>query len=123
MLQQLADSGEEKRATVTVARAVICRQRGLHRVDNPDPAVDGAQSGPDRQRRTGIPVAAVLRRRRGSEQYASSPALGAAFDVTLLSYVDSCGVGINADSAAIPDPEVFPECIVAGFDDVLTLGR
>jgi diacylglycerol O-acyltransferase / wax synthase len=54
-------------------------------------------------------------------QYAFSPTIGAALNVTLLSYVDTCSLGINVDTGAIPDFDVFYDCLVAGFDEVLTL--
>ncbi|WP_204079495.1 wax ester/triacylglycerol synthase domain-containing protein [Mycobacterium riyadhense] len=54
-------------------------------------------------------------------QYAFSPTLGAAFNVTLLTYADACALGINVDTAAIPDVDVFHDCLVAGFDEVLEL--
>jgi diacylglycerol O-acyltransferase / wax synthase len=53
--------------------------------------------------------------------FAFSPTIGAALNVTLLSYVDMCAVGINVDTAAIPDVEVFYDCLAAGFADVLAL--
>jgi WS/DGAT/MGAT family acyltransferase len=53
--------------------------------------------------------------------FAFSPTIGAAFNVTLLSYIDTCAVGINVDPAAIPDLDVFYDCLAAGFDDVLGL--
>ena len=46
-----------------------------------------------------------------------------AVNVTLLSYVDTCAIGINMDAAAIPDAEVFYDCLVAGFDDVVALAN
>jgi len=55
-------------------------------------------------------------------QYAFAPTIGAALNVTLLSYVDSCAIGINVDTGAIPDFDVLYDCLVAGFDDVLALG-
>jgi hypothetical protein len=32
-----------------------------------------------------------------------------------------CYVGVNLDTAAVPDGEVMIECLRAGFDEVLTL--
>ena len=55
------------------------------------------------------------------KQYAFSPTIGAALNVTLLSYVDTCAIAINIGTGAIPDFDVFYDCLVAGFDDVLTL--
>lgn len=54
-------------------------------------------------------------------QYAFSPTLGAAVNVTLLSYRESCAVGVNVDAEAIPDVGVFHDCLVAGFDETIVL--
>lgn len=54
-------------------------------------------------------------------QYAFSPTLGAAFNITLLTYGEICSLAINVDNAAIPDIDTFHDCIVAGFDEVLAL--
>jgi len=54
-------------------------------------------------------------------QYAFAPTLGAAVNVTLLSYAQTCAIGINVDQGAIPDVDVFYDCLVAGFDEVLAL--
>jgi hypothetical protein len=53
--------------------------------------------------------------------FAFSPTIGAAVNVTLLSYVDTCSLGINVDTGAIRDLDVFYDCLAAGFDDVLAL--
>ena len=39
----------------------------------------------------------------------------------LLSYVDTCALGINVDTGVIPDFDVFYDCLVAGFDEELAL--
>lgn len=54
-------------------------------------------------------------------QYAFGPTIGASVDVTLLTYVDTCALGIDVDTGAIPDHDVFSESLVAGFDEVLAL--
>lgn len=54
-------------------------------------------------------------------QYAFSPTLGAALNVTMFSYVDTCGIGVNVDIGAIPDYHAFHGCLVEGFDEVLNL--
>ena len=38
-----------------------------------------------------------------------------------MTYRDTCAIGINADGGAIPDFEVFQECLVAGFEEVLAI--
>ena len=54
-------------------------------------------------------------------QYAFGPTIGAAVNVTLLTYVDTCVLGIDVDTGAIPDYEQFYDCLVEGFDEVLAL--
>ena len=54
-------------------------------------------------------------------QYGFGPTIGASVNITLMTYCDSCAIGINADGGAIPDFDVFLECLVAGFDEVLGL--
>lgn len=71
----------------------------------------------------GLPAPVAFAGARVRAQYAFSPTLGAAFNITLLSYADTCALGLNADCAAIPDLTQFRDCIAAGFDDVLALGR
>ena len=53
--------------------------------------------------------------------YGFGPTIGAAVNVTLLTYVDTCALGINVDAGAIPDFDVFHNCLVDGFDEVLAL--
>ena len=69
----------------------------------------------------GIPVPVFLGGARVRIQYAFGPTIGAAVNVTLLTYVDICALGIDVDTEAIPDYDVFYECLVAGFDEVLAL--
>jgi diacylglycerol O-acyltransferase len=69
----------------------------------------------------GIPVPVFLGGARVRVQYAFGPTIGAAVNVTLLTYVDTCALGIDVDTAAIPDYDVFYECLVSGFDEVLAL--
>ena len=51
----------------------------------------------------------------------STTATAAAVNVTLLTYVDTCALGVDVDTGAIPDYDVFHECLVAGFDEVLAI--
>jgi hypothetical protein len=55
-------------------------------------------------------------------QYAFGPTIGAGVNITLITYQDTCALGINADSGAVPDLPVFRECLVEGFEEVLALG-
>ncbi|WP_101952700.1 wax ester/triacylglycerol synthase domain-containing protein [Mycobacterium sp. 3519A] len=69
----------------------------------------------------GIPVPVFLAGARVRAQYAFGPTIGAAVNVTLLTYVDVCHFGINVDTGAIPDYDAFHACLVEGFDEVLAL--
>lgn len=69
----------------------------------------------------GLPVPVCLGGARVTTQYAFGPTVGAAVNVTLFTYVDVCTLGIDVDTGAIPDYEVFFDCLVAGFDEVLAL--
>jgi hypothetical protein len=71
----------------------------------------------------GIPVPVYLGGAKVLMQYPFGPTIGSAVNVTLMSYVDTCALGINVDTGAIPDHEVFHECLVAGFEEVLALSR
>lgn len=69
----------------------------------------------------GIPVPVYLGGAKVRAQYAFGPTIGAAVNVTLLTYVDTCSLGIDVDTGAIPDFDAFRDCLVAGFDEVLAL--
>lgn len=55
--------------------------------------------------------------------YAFGPPSGAAVNVTLMSHVDQCCIGIVADTAAIPDPDVLLADLQVGFDELVAAGR
>ena len=69
----------------------------------------------------GIPVPVSLGGAKVRMQYAFGPTIGSAVNVTLLTYVDTCALGIDVDGGAIPDFDLFTECLRAGFDEVLAL--
>ncbi|HVN49868.1 MAG TPA: wax ester/triacylglycerol synthase domain-containing protein [Acidimicrobiales bacterium] len=54
--------------------------------------------------------------------YAFGPTLGASANVTLMSYGDRCCIGVNVDTGAVSRPDVFVDCLVAGFEEVLDVG-
>jgi diacylglycerol O-acyltransferase / wax synthase len=72
---------------------------------------------PGLKRRAYLSGAEVVR------EYAFAPPSGAAFSVALMSHFDQCCVGINADTSAVPDPELLTACLREGFDEVLAIGR
>ena len=69
----------------------------------------------------GIPMPVYLGGARVTVQYPFGPTIGAGVNVTLMTYVDTCAIGVNVDTGAIPDYDVFHECLVEGFDEVLAL--
>lgn len=69
----------------------------------------------------GLPVPVYIGGAAVRMQYAFGPTIGAGVNVTLMTYVDTCALGINVDTGAIPDYDLFHDCLVAGFDEVLAL--
>jgi len=69
----------------------------------------------------GVPVPVFLGGAPVRAQYAFGPTIGASVNVTLLTYVDTCALGINVDTSAIPDFDVFYDALVAGFAEILSL--
>ncbi|MGD9997570.1 MAG: wax ester/triacylglycerol synthase domain-containing protein [Ilumatobacteraceae bacterium] len=54
-------------------------------------------------------------------QFAFAPPSGAGMSIALMSYVDRCCIGVNVDTAAVPDGRALVDCLQAGFDDVLSV--
>jgi diacylglycerol O-acyltransferase / wax synthase len=71
----------------------------------------------------GFPMQVYLAGARLVAYYPFGPTIGAAVNVTLMSYMDTCFVGINADTGAIPDVGEFMVCLREGFREVLAVGR
>ncbi len=71
----------------------------------------------------GVPAPIWLEGQRVRRFYPFGPTAGSAMNVTLMSYDDQCCIGVNADAAAIPDPDVLAECMREGFDEVLRLAK
>jgi diacylglycerol O-acyltransferase len=55
--------------------------------------------------------------------YGFAPTSGAALNVSLLTPADRACVGINIDTAAVPDGSVLTRCLREGFDEVCSLAR
>lgn len=53
--------------------------------------------------------------------YGFGPTIGSAANVTLLSYQDTCNVGVTTDLGAVPDPGVLMDCLREGFEEILEL--
>ena len=69
----------------------------------------------------GPPVPVYVGGARMLRQIAFGPMTGSATNITLLSYVDDLNIGVNTDPAAVPDPDVFVDCLRDGVDEVLKL--
>jgi WS/DGAT/MGAT family acyltransferase len=67
----------------------------------------------------GVPVPMWLAGAPVQRFYPFGPTAGSAVNITLMSYNGVCCIGINTDGAAIPDPDVFLDCLRQGFDEVL----
>ncbi len=70
----------------------------------------------------GVPVPMWLEGKRVLRFFPFGPTAGSAVNVTLMSYDGTCYIGLNADAAAIPDPDVLASCLREGFDEVCALG-
>jgi diacylglycerol O-acyltransferase / wax synthase len=71
----------------------------------------------------GIPVPVWLAGARVTGYYAFGPTIGAAVNATLMSYAGVCNVGINIDTRAIDDPQLWLGCLSEAFLDVLELAK
>jgi diacylglycerol O-acyltransferase len=70
----------------------------------------------------GVTVPLYLAGARVEAWYPFGPTIGASVNVTLMSYVDTCCIGVNVDTGAVPDPDSLMAALVEGFAEVLTLG-
>jgi WS/DGAT/MGAT family acyltransferase len=70
----------------------------------------------------GFPMPVYLAGGRLLAYYPFGPTIGSAVNVTLMSYVDSCCIGINADNGAIPDSGEFMVALRDGFREVVAVG-
>ena len=69
----------------------------------------------------GIPTPFYLVGAKVDGFYGFGPTIGAALNVTLMSYCGVCFVGINIDTGAIPDPDILMDCMCSGFDEILAV--
>jgi len=70
----------------------------------------------------GIAVPLHLAGARVTRFYGFGPTIGAAVNVTLMSYCGTCYVGVNIATGAVPDPDVLMGFLRDGFDEVLAVG-
>jgi WS/DGAT/MGAT family acyltransferase len=53
---------------------------------------------------------------------AFGPTIGTSLNTTLLSYAGICHIGINIDTAAVPDPHVLLACLEESAAEIISLG-
>lgn len=59
---------------------------------------------------------------RITHMFPFGPLGGSATMASMVSHNGTCCIGVNLDPAAVTNPELFAECLRAGFDEVLALG-
>jgi diacylglycerol O-acyltransferase / wax synthase len=69
----------------------------------------------------GAPIPVYLAGARLDRMYAFAPLSGTAVNVALISHCGTCCIGVNSDTAAVPDPDVLLEHLEAGFAEILAL--
>ncbi|MFL6126414.1 wax ester/triacylglycerol synthase domain-containing protein [Actinophytocola sp.] len=72
---------------------------------------------------TGMPVEVYLAGAKVTAHAAFGPTMGCAANLTLMSYNGTCHVAANLDTAALPDSDVFIDCLRLGMDEVIAVGR
>ena len=70
----------------------------------------------------GAPVPVYLAGSKVTGIFAFGPTIGASVNITLMSYNGSCDIGINIDTAAVPDPDVLLACLRESFAEITALG-
>jgi diacylglycerol O-acyltransferase / wax synthase len=69
----------------------------------------------------GVRVPFYLAGSKVNRFYGFGPTIGAAFNITLMSYCGTCFVGVNIDTGAIPDTGQLMGCLQSGFDEILAV--
>ncbi|MHB8681355.1 MAG: wax ester/triacylglycerol synthase domain-containing protein [Acidimicrobiales bacterium] len=70
----------------------------------------------------GISVPLYLAGARIERLVSFGPTLGAALNLTLISYAGRCSIAVTVDGEAVPDHELLIESLRQGFEEVLELG-
>ncbi len=70
----------------------------------------------------GVPVPVYLAGSKITGMFAFGPTIGASVNITLMSYNGGCDIGINIDTAAVPDPDVLLACLRESFAEITALG-
>jgi WS/DGAT/MGAT family acyltransferase len=71
----------------------------------------------------GAPFDVYIAGGKALDTFVFAPKSGAPVNVGLLSYGDHVDIGINLDTRAIPDADVFVECLDAAFKETFALAK
>ena len=70
----------------------------------------------------GVPMPVYVAGSKITGMSAFGPTIGTSLNTTLVSYADSCDIGINIDTAAVPDPHVLLACLEESAAEITALG-
>jgi len=66
----------------------------------------------------GTPIPIYVAGAKVTGFFAFGPTIGTALNTTLLSYAGCCHIGVNIDTAAVPDPDLMLACLSEGFAEI-----
>jgi diacylglycerol O-acyltransferase / wax synthase len=70
----------------------------------------------------GVPKPVYVADGKITGMFTFGPTIGTSVNTTLLSYGDTCDIGINIDTAAVPDPHVLLACLHESAAEITALG-
>jgi diacylglycerol O-acyltransferase / wax synthase len=70
----------------------------------------------------GAPIPVYLAGSKVTGMFAFGPTIGASVNTTLMSYNGTCDIGINIDTAAVPDPDILLGCLRESLAEITALG-
>lgn len=71
----------------------------------------------------GIPYPVYMAGAEITQFWPFAPVPGCGMMIVMMSHNGRCCIGINSDQAAVTEPELMVECLRAGLDEVIALGR
>jgi diacylglycerol O-acyltransferase / wax synthase len=69
----------------------------------------------------GAPIPVYLAGSKVTGMFVFGPTVGASVNTTLMSYDGTCGIGVNIDTAAVPDPDILLDCLRESFAEITAL--
>jgi diacylglycerol O-acyltransferase / wax synthase len=70
----------------------------------------------------GAPFPVYVAGSKVTGMFAFGPTIGASVNTTLLSYDGTCDIGVNIDTAAVPDPDILLGCLRESLAEITALG-